>query len=154
MLAAIEAEMAAELLEQSFLGRAGHLVEPAVRPLGWDWRIGMAAIASFPAREIVVASLGTIYSLGSDVDETSESLRDTMRAEKWEDGRPIFSIPVALSVMVFFALCAQCMATLAAIQKETMSWRWAAFAFGYMTLLAYIGALVTYQVTMFLGWGA
>ena len=101
-----------------------------------------------------MASLGTIYSLGSNVDEASESLRDAMRAAKREDGRPVFTIPVALSIMVFFALCAQCMATLAIIQKETMSWRWAAFAFGYMTLLAYIGALATYQVTTALGWGA
>ncbi len=152
-LAAIDTEMSSELLKQSFLGRAGHFIEPAVRPLGWDWRIGIAAIASFPAREIVVASLGTIFSLGSDVDETPEGLRDALRAARWDDGRPIFTIPVVLSIMVFFALCAQCAATLAVIQRETRSWGWAGFAFGYMTVLAYIGALVTYQATMALGWG-
>ncbi len=152
-LAAIDAGMSSELLKQSFLGRAGHFIEPVVRPLGWDWRIGMAAVASFPAREIVVASLGTIYSLGSGVDETSEGLRHALQAATWDDGRPIFTVPVALSVMVFFALCAQCAATLAVIQRETRSWGWAGFAFGYMTLLAYIGAWVTYQATTALGWG-
>ncbi len=152
-LAEVEAGMSSELLKQSFLGRIGRFIEPAVRPLGWDWRIGMAAVASFPAREIVVASLGTIYSLGSGVDETSEGLRHALQAATWDDGRRIFTVPVALSIMVFFALCAQCAATLAVIQRETRSWGWAGFAFGYMTLLAYIGAWVTYQATTALGWG-
>ncbi len=152
-LAALEAQMSAEFLEQSLLGRAGRFVEPAVRPLGWDWRIGMAAIASFPAREIVVASLGTIFSVGSDVDETSQTLRDVMRQAVRADGTPLFTIPVALSIMVFFALCAQCAATLAVMQRETGSWRWPIFAFTYMTGLAYLGAFVTYQATTALGWG-
>ena len=152
-LRAIDREEAAVLLGKSYLGQAGHYIEPVVRPLGWDWRIGMATLASFPAREVVISVLGTIYSLGGEEDETSEDLRQAMRNATWEDGRPIFSIPVALSIMVFFALCAQCLSTLVVIQRETRSWGWAAFTFSYMTLLAYAGALVTYQSTMFLGLG-
>jgi ferrous iron transport protein B len=135
----------------SFLGRAGQWIEPAVRPLGWDWRIGAAAIASFPAREVVMGVLGVIYNLGSDVDVGSEedqhSLQAQLKAARWDDtGQPVYNLPVALSIMVFFALCAQCAATLAVIRRETNSWRWPAFTFAYMTVLAYIGALITYQV--------
>ena len=135
----------------SFLGRAGQLIEPAVRPLGWDWRIGCAVIASFPAREVVIGVLGVIYHLGADVNVGSEGdqnrLRQQLRAARWDDsGQPVYNLPVALSIMVFFALCAQCAATLAVIRRETNSWRWPAFTFVYMTVLAYFGALVTYQV--------
>jgi ferrous iron transport protein B len=135
----------------SFLGRAGQWIEPAVRPLGWDWRIGCAVIASFPAREVVMGVLGVIYHLGSDVDVASEGdqsrLREQLRAATWDDtGLPVYNLPVALSIMVFFALCAQCAATLAVIRRETNSWRWPAFTFAYMTALAYVGALITYQV--------
>ena len=140
------------MLEQSFLGRMGHAIEPAVKPLGWDWRIGMAALASFPAREVIVAVLGTIYSLG-EVDEESTSLRDALRGATWSDGRKVFDIPVALSIMVFFALCAQCVSTLAVIQRETGRWRWPVLTFVYMTALAYIGAFVTYQLGVAIGWG-
>ncbi len=149
----LDARMAVELLNESYLGRAGHWIEPAVRPLGWDWRIGMATLASFPAREVIVATLGTIYSLGGDPDESSKDLRSALRNATWGDGRPVFNVPVALSVMVFFALCAQCASTLAVIRRETRSWGWTFLTFGYMTLLAYVGALATYQGTMALGWG-
>ncbi|MEX0585924.1 MAG: ferrous iron transport protein B [Pirellulales bacterium] len=135
----------------SFLGRAGRFIEPAVRPLGWDWRIGCAVIASFPAREVVMGVLGVIYHLGSDVDVGSEGdqnrLQQQLRAARWDEtDRPVYNLPVALSIMVFFALCAQCAATLAVIRRETNSWRWPAFTFAYMTVLAYIGALITYQI--------
>ena len=144
---------AGELLRESFLGRAGRLIEPVVRPLGWDWRIGMATLAAFPAREVVISVLGTIFSLGGDHDETSDDLRHAMQAATWEDGTAIFTVPTALSIMVFFALCAQCMSTLAVIQRETGSWGMAGLTFGYMTALAYLGALITYQATNALGWG-
>jgi ferrous iron transport protein B len=134
-------------LQNSYLGRAGKFIEPAVKPLGWDWRIGCAAIASFPAREVVIATLGVIYNLGSDVDEGSTPLRDTLAAATWEGTeRKVFNVPVALSVMVFFALCAQCSSTLAIMKRETNSWRWPLFTFVYMTTLAYLGALATYQI--------
>ena len=135
-----------QLLQGSILGRAGRAIEPAVKPLGWDWRIGIGVIASFPAREVVIATMGTIYSLGGDVDEENDGLRDTLRAATWPDGTPVFSVPVAMSIMVFFALCAQCVSTLMVIRRETNSWRWPVFSFVYMTVLAYIGAFLTYQI--------
>jgi ferrous iron transport protein B len=134
------------LLEQSYLGRIGHFVEPAVRPLGWDWKIGVGAIASFPAREVIISTLGTIYSLGSEVNEENQGLQSALRNSTWPDGRPVYNIPVALSIMVFFALCAQCASTLMVIKRETNSWVWPVFTFVYMTSLAYVAALLTYQV--------
>ncbi|MCI0376928.1 MAG: ferrous iron transport protein B [Gemmataceae bacterium] len=136
---------------QSALGRFGKALEPAVRPLGWDWRIGMAALASFPAREVMVGTLGIIFSQGKgDAGDEGfrEGLGDTLRAVAWDDDpqRPLFSVPVALSVMVFFALCCQCVSTLAVIKRETQSWRWPIFTFVYMTVLAYLGAFVVYQI--------
>lgn len=143
---------AAEYLESSWLGRAGHAVQPIFEPLGWDWRVGMATLASFPAREIIISALGTIYSLGGDLDEESSAMRSGLQSATHADGRPVFTIPVALSVMVFFALCAQCMSTLAVIQRETGSWRWAALSFSYMTTLAYVGAFVVMRLTTWWGW--
>ncbi|MEE2657726.1 MAG: ferrous iron transport protein B [Candidatus Latescibacterota bacterium] len=149
----LESEEAAAHVEASYLGRAGHFIEPAVEPLGWDWRLGMAALASFPAREIIISALGTIYSLGGEgVDEESADLRAALQGATRADGSRVLGVPVALSVMVFFALCAQCMSTLAVIQRETESWGWALLSFTYMTVLAYVGALATYQATTWLGW--
>jgi ferrous iron transport protein B len=140
-------------LRNSYFGRMGIAIEPAVRPLGWDWRIGMAAIASFPAREVIIATLGTIFSLGGDVDEESESLKEVLHTAERADGQPLFNIPVALSIMIFFALCCQCAATLAIIKRETNSYAWPAFTFAYMTTIAYVASLLVYQITMRLGWG-
>ncbi len=140
------------LLANSWLGRAGQGIEPAVRPLGWDWRIGVGVIASFPAREVIIATLGTIYSLGGDVDEESQGLKAALAGAQWPDGRPVYTIPVALSIMVFFALCAQCASTLMVIHRETNHWGWSAFTFVYMTGLAYAGAWVTVQLATALGW--
>lgn len=141
-----------ELLEQSLLGRVGHAIEPAVKPLGWDWRIGVGVLASFPAREVIISTLGTIYSLGGadDEDEEHASLQAAIRSAEWPDGRPVYNVPVALSIMVFFALCAQCSSTLLVIWRETNSWWWPLFTFVYMTVLAYIGALATYQIGIML----
>ena len=141
-------------LENSFLGQMGHWIEPVVKPLGWDWRIGCAAIASFPAREVVVSTLGVIYNLGEGQDETSDDLKTTLQNATWPDtGRKVITLPVALSIMVFFALCAQCASTLAVIRRETGSWHWPAFTFVYMTALAYVGALATYQIGTWLSGG-
>ena len=126
----------------------GRVIEPLVKPLGWDWRIGMAALASFPAREVVIATMGTIYNLGSGEDETSVGLREKLQAANWPDGKPVFNQAVALSIMVFFALCCQCVSTLATIRKETKSWGWPVFTFVYMTVFAYVGALATYQLAI------
>jgi ferrous iron transport protein B len=154
--AELEREIAGAYQRQSFLGRAGRLVEPIFKPLGWDWRVSCAVIASFPAREVVVAALGVVYNVGDTVDPHSEEGRTHFRRKlenaTWEGSdRKVFNIPVALSLMVFYALCAQCAATMVVIRRETNSWRWPAFTFGYMTTLAYLGALITYQVGTWLG---
>ena len=144
---AIADQVAGAYMEQSILGRLGKLIAPVVRPLGWDWRIGCAVIASFPAREVVIGAMGVIYDLGEGQDEQSSSLKEELIAQQWPGtNRPVFTIPAALSIMVFFALCAQCAATLVTIYKETGSRRWPLFTFAYMTVLAYAGALITYQV--------
>jgi ferrous iron transport protein B len=142
----------------SYLGRMGRWIEPAVRPLGWDWRVGVAVLASFPAREVVVGTLGVIYKQGkvesediraADLKDISETgLGRVLREARYDDEpkRPVFGVPSALSLMVFFALCCQCASTLVVIRRETNSWRWPLFTFTYMTVLAYIGALVVYQV--------
>ncbi|REK10915.1 MAG: ferrous iron transport protein B [Planctomycetota bacterium] len=152
-LVEVENEIAAVYQRESILGHMGRAIEPVVRPLGWDWRIGCAVIASFPAREVVMGALGVIYNLGGDLDVGAASDQDRlgarMRAAEWDDtGEPVYNVPVALSIMVFFALCAQCAATLVIIRRETNSWRWPVFTFVYMTTLAYGAALVTYQVGM------
>lgn len=134
------------LISESYLGRAGQAIEPIVRPLGWDGKIGIAVLASFPAREVIVATLGTIYALGSGVDESNEGLADQLRAATWSDGTQVFSLATACSIMVFFALCAQCASTLMTIRRETNSWRWPVFSFVYMTTLAYIGAWITFRI--------
>jgi len=141
---------------QSFLGRAGRWIEPVVRPLGWDWRIGCAAIASFPAREVVLGALSVIYNLGdvdTGADEGAGALVRRLQAATWDGtNRKVFTLPVALSVMVFFALCAQCASTLVVIGKETGSRLWPVVAFTYMTLLAWLAAFATYQIGTRLGW--
>ncbi len=132
---------------QSVLGRVGQAIEPAVRPLGWDWKIGTAALASFPAREVVVGTLGILYNVGAvEPGEAADSLGKALREAEAGDGRKVFSVPTALSLMVFFALCCQCASTLAVIRRETGGWRWPLFTFAYMTALAYVGALVVYQI--------
>jgi ferrous iron transport protein B len=134
------------LIEGSFLGVAGHTLEPIVKPLGWDGRIGIAVLASFPAREVIIATLGTIYALGGEATEEHDGLKSQMRAATWPDGSPVFTLATALSIMVFFALCAQCASTLMTIRRETNSWRWPIFSFVYMTTLAYLGAMLTYHL--------
>jgi ferrous iron transport protein B len=151
-----EADYRGETLRQSFLGRAGRAIEPVVRPLGWDWRVGCAALASFPAREVVLGTLAVIYNLG-DVDpgeeEGATALERRLKAAKWDGtDRPVFTLPVALSIMVFFALCAQCASTLVVIGRETASWIWPVVTFTYMTVLAWLGAFATYQLGTLLGW--
>lgn len=147
VLAEAETLRQAERLRESALGQAGIAIEPLVKPLGWDWKIGCAVIASFPAREVVIGTMGVIYQLGADEDESSESLRESLQAATWDGtDRKVFSVPVALSLMVFFSLCAQCASTLVIIGRETSSWRWPIFTFVYMTTLAYLAAWATYQI--------
>jgi len=136
-------------VEQSLLGRTGRFIQPVFAPAGFDWKITVGVLASFPAREVIVATLGIIHSLGGDVDEESGDLRSALASQMWGSGplagRPVYTVPVAVAVMVFFALCLQCGATVAVIAKES-NWRWATFAFVYMTALAWLGAVLAYQL--------
>ena len=150
-LAALDDEQAAYALSESAMGQLGRLIEPVITPLGYDWKIGVALIASLAAREVAVSALGTIYSIG-DADQTSAGLIDRMRAEvNPATGSPTWTPLVAASLMIFFVLACQCMATVAVVKRETASWRWPIFMFGYMTLLAWAAAFVTYQGGMLLG---
>ena len=144
-LDALDQAEAAAYLEQSALGRMGKLVEPVFRPLGWDWKVSSAVIASFPAREVVIAVLGTIYAVG-DAETNEDALVGRLRKATRDDGTPLFSLPMVCGLLVFYAFCLQCGATVAVIARETRSWRWAAGAWLYMTGLGYIAALLIFQV--------
>jgi ferrous iron transport protein B len=148
---ALDGAERSERLNHSYLAAAGRGIEPLFRPLGWDWRISMAALASFPAREVVVGTLGAIFNAGGAEQAEGGRLRDALQGVKREDGKPLFNLAVALSLMVFFALCAQCASTLAVITRESGTWRWAAFTFAYMTVLAWVGAALAYHLALWLG---
>jgi ferrous iron transport protein B len=139
----VENQFASEQMSQSLLGRAGRVVEPVFAPLGWDWRVSSAVIAGFPAREVVVAVMGTLYAVGAEAEEGRLAAR--LKAATWPDGRAVFTLPMVLGLMVFYAWCLQCAATVAVIRRETNSWRWPVFAWTYMTVVAYLGAFIVYQ---------
>lgn len=145
-LGEIDSLESAALLEQSYLGRMGQTVQPLFAPLGWDWKVTAGVIASFPAREVVVAVLGTVYAVGDDTDETDVRLLDRLQSATNPDGTPVFTLGMAIGVMVFFAFCLQCMATVAIMRRETNGWRWPIAAWLYMTSLGYIGALLAYRL--------
>jgi ferrous iron transport protein B len=142
-IALIENEAAALQLEQSFLGRAGKVIEPVFAPLGWDWKISAAVIAGFPAREVVVAVLGTVYAVGDEADQAT--LTERLQAATHEDGSKVFTLPMVVGLLIFYACCLQCAATLAVIRRETNGWTWPIFAWTYMTSLGYLGALIAFQ---------
>lgn len=148
---AVEKKLAEAQLEQSILGRFGKSIEPVFRPAGFDWRITTSILAAFPARETVVPSLGIIFSLGGDVDSESHDLTSALRNATWPDGRPLMTPWTAAGLMAFFALCAQCMATLATVRRETNSWKWPVFMFTYMTTLAYLAAVAIHQLGQWVG---
>jgi ferrous iron transport protein B len=142
-------------LAHSLLGRMGHAIEPAVRPLGYDWKIGVGIVSSFAAREVFVATMGTIYGVGS-ADETSADLRDRLRAERHEGtGLPVYTPLVAVGLMVFYVYAMMCMSTLAVVVRETGGGRkglaWAGFQFAYMLALAYGAAFLVYRGGLALG---
>jgi ferrous iron transport protein B len=145
-LADIDNQESAARLKQSYLGTAGQFVQPVFAPLGWDWKVTAAVIASFPAREVVVAVLGTIYAVGDDVDETDSRLLTRLKNASNPDGTPVFTTGMAIGLMIFFAFCLQCMATMAIMRRETNGWKWPIAAWCYMTGLGYIGALLAYQL--------
>ncbi len=147
---ALRARIQAAYVEQSYMGRFGKAVQPAFDPLGFDWKITVGVLASFPAREVIVSTLGVTYSVGEGAEADSQALRKAMQDARWPEGpragSPIFSLAAVLALMVFFALCSQCGPTVATLAQETGGWRWAALSFGYMTLLAWAVAALVYQV--------
>ncbi len=139
-------------LRHSFAGRLGHLIEPAIEPLGFDWRIGVGIVGAFTAREVFVSTLGIVFDI-EEADETNESLRETLRGATWPDGRQLMTPLTGISLMVFFVLACQCMSTIAVVRRESGTWRWPIFMFAYMTALAYGASLIVYQVGTRLGLG-
>lgn len=141
-----------EQLKQSFAGQLGHAIEPVIRPLGFDWKIGVALIASFAAREVLVSTLSIIYNVGKDDNAESQTLISAIRNARDDNGQIVWTPLTALTLMVFFVLAMQCMSTLAVVRRETNSWAWTGFMVFYMTGLAYLAALLTYQGGRLLGY--
>lgn len=145
---AIEAKVDNAYLEQSYGGQMGKLLQPFFDPAGYDWKITVAVVASFPAREVIIATLGILYSLGGDTNETSHNLRSSLKNATWESGHrqgsPVFNLAVSISIMIFFALCMQCGGTVATIAQE-LNWQWAIASFISLSLIAWIASILSYQ---------
>jgi ferrous iron transport protein B len=142
----IDSRMQSEKLEASFAGHIGKFIEPVIRPLGFDWKIGIALITSFAAREVFVGTMATIYSVGANNQSNFEAIRERMKNEiDPRTGRKVYSAAAAFSLMIFFAFAMQCMSTVAVVKRETKSWKWPLIQIGYMTGLAYVASLVVYQ---------
>ena len=139
----LETEIASYKLEHSFIGILGKSIELAIAPLGFDWKIGIALISSFAAREVFVGTLATIYSVGNTQEET---LINRMKSERRPNGELLFDLPTGVSLMLFYAFALQCMSTLAIVKKETNSWKWPMIQLLSMTLIAYLSALIVYQI--------
>jgi ferrous iron transport protein B len=146
----VEEQEAALRLENSYGGRIGHAIEPVIAPLGFDWKVGIGIVGAFAAREVFVSTLGIVFGL-EGADEDPAPLRDAIREAKKADGSRAYTPLMGLSLMIFFALACQCMSTLAVVRRETRSWGWPAFLFGYMTVLAWITSFLVYQGGRLLG---
>jgi ferrous iron transport protein B len=136
-------------LRNSFAGRIGHFIEPAIKPLGYDWQIGIGLLSSLAAREVFVSTLAVVYGVGKeapDGDEQVKAFNQSLQEKTRSDGSPVFTVATSLSLLVFYVFAMQCLSTLAVVRRETNSWKWPLFQFAYMTALAYFGALITYQV--------
>lgn len=140
-----EGELAALRLENSYIGIMGQTIEPVLRPLGYDWKIGIGLIASFAAREVFVGTMATIYSV-HDSDENSKTLLDKMRSQTFKNGQPVYTLATGVSLMVFYVYALQCMATVAVVKKETNSWKWPILQLVSMGVIAYLAAWITYQI--------
>lgn len=150
-LAELESAAAGQQLRDSYAGRFGQLLEPVIAPLGFDWKIGVGLVGAFAAREVFISTMAVVYNVEADADEESVTLRERIREASWPDGRRVFTPLVCLSLMVFFALACQCMSTLAAVKRETNSWRWPAFLFAYNGVLAWVASFAVYQGGRLLG---
>ncbi len=138
-------EMHSDQLQNSYAGILGKTIEPAIAPLGYDWKIGIALITSFAAREVFVGTMATLYSVGED-DQNSLKLQDKMKAAKRPDGTPLYTLATGISLMIFYLFAMQCMSTLAVVRRETRSWKWPLIQLVYMTGLAYVMSLIAYQL--------
>jgi len=147
-------EEAGAKLRHSFAGRLGHLIEPAIAPLGFDWKMGIGIVASFAAREVFVSTMSVVYNVGKadDPEAVTPSLARTLRDEKRADGAPVYTPLVAVTLMVFYVFALQCVSTVAVVRRETNSWKWPVFQWIYMGVLAWVLAFVTYQGGRLLGW--
>jgi ferrous iron transport protein B len=135
-----------ELLENSYAGILGKSIEPAIKPLGYDWKIGIALVTSFAAREVFVGTMATLYSVGDDADENDNTLREKMQAAVKSDGTKVYTLATGLSLMIFYMLAMQCMSTLAIVKRETKSWKWPLAQLVYMTALAYVMSWLVYTL--------
>lgn len=142
---------ASEQLAHSVAGQAGHLIEPIIKPLGYDWKIGIGLISSFAAREVFVNTMSVVYSVESDTEDL-QPLRQRLQGEKWSDGRPVYTPLVCLSLMVFYVFAMQCMSTIAIVRRETGGWKWPLFQLTYMTTTAYVMSLLVYQIGRAMGY--
>ncbi len=145
---AIQQEKQAALLQHSFAGTLGKWIEPAIRPLGYDWKIGIALITSFAAREVFVGTMATLYSVEGGKDADRQTLRQRMESAKRPDGTKVYDLATGVSLIVFYMLAMQCMSTLAVVKRETRSWKWPLIQLAYMTGLAYLLSFITYQLLM------
>jgi ferrous iron transport protein B len=141
----LEREQGTQRLEASYAGHIGHAIEPAIRPLGFDWKIGIAIITSFAAREVFVGTMATLYSVGSDAKDDAP-LRTKMAAARREDGSPVYTLGTGLSLLIFYVFAMQCMSTMAIVKRETRSWKWPAIQFAYMLAMAWIGGWAAYTI--------
>ena len=148
-----DSEDASVRLEQSIAGQAGHLIEPLIKPLGYDWKIGIGLIGSFAAREVFVSTMSVVYAVETDDDEDLEPLRDRISGETWDDGSLVYTPLVCVSLLVFYVFAMQCLSTLAIVKRETNGWKWPLFQLGYLTGTAYLLSLIIYQGGRVLGWG-
>ena len=141
--AVLEKQFKSEKLQNSFAGIVGKSIEPVIKPLGYDWKIGIALITSFAAREVFVGTMATLYSVE---DKNNNTLQQKMENAVHEDGSKVYTLPAALSLMVFYVFAMQCMSTLAIVKRETRTWKWPIIQFIYMTGLAYLMSLAVYQI--------
>jgi ferrous iron transport protein B len=147
----LERQAAGERLRHSFAGRAGHWIEPLIRPLGFDWKIGIGIVASFAAREVFVSTMSVVYNVGSADEAETATLAQVLREQQWPDGRPVYTMLTAVTLMVFYVLALQCVSTVAVVRRETNSWKWPVFQWAYMGVLAWVLGFITYQGGKLLG---
>ena len=142
----LENKVAAYKLEHSFIGIIGKTIEPAIRPLGYDWKIGIGIVASFAAREVFVGTLATIYSVGSDLEDDDKTIKNRMANEIHDNGDKVFTLASGISLLLFYAFAMQCMSTLAIVKRETNTWKWPMIQLFGMSFIAYVVALIAFQI--------